>query len=157
MPSRRLRLLVLVVVGAVAAVAIGVWLLWPRTALTRENAAKIQVGMTLTEVEAILGGPARDESGGKLVGDVDGEGDADPRERQRRIDCNTVLLEIMETMVDRMLKRGRLPHDDLYWISDQVVVEVRVDENDRVFLVTTIPVRRADESSLDRLRRWFGL
>jgi hypothetical protein len=33
------------------------WLLWPRTAITRENADRIQEGMTLANVEAILGGP----------------------------------------------------------------------------------------------------
>jgi hypothetical protein len=46
---------------AVVALAAGAWLLLPRPAITRENAARIQVGMTLTEVEALLGGPARAE------------------------------------------------------------------------------------------------
>jgi hypothetical protein len=56
------RRLVLVLVAGIALLAFGVWLLWPRTAITRENAAKILPGMTLAEVEAILGGPARDET-----------------------------------------------------------------------------------------------
>jgi hypothetical protein len=156
--TRRTRRLVLLTLPAGPAVAlVAAWLLWPRTAITRENAARIQLGMTLAEVEEILGGPARDESGGKLVGDVDGKGDADPEERQRRIDVNTVLLELMEAMVVRTVKRGRLPHDDLFWVSDQAFVHVRFDQNNRVSLVSIIPVRRADDAVLDRLRRWLGL
>jgi hypothetical protein len=58
----RRRLLILAVAGTVVMLAVGAWLFWPRTAITRENAAKIQRGMTLAEVEAILGGPARDET-----------------------------------------------------------------------------------------------
>jgi hypothetical protein len=66
MSFRRRRLLVLAVLGAAVALAGGAWLLWPRpaitTAITLENAAKIQQGMTLAEVEAILGGPPRNET-----------------------------------------------------------------------------------------------
>ena len=60
--SRRTRRLLLLALPALVALTGGGWLFWPRTAITRENAAKIQVGMTLAEVEAILGGPARDEA-----------------------------------------------------------------------------------------------
>jgi hypothetical protein len=54
----------------VALIAIGVafGLLWPRSsAITWENIEKIHVGMTRAEVEAVLGGPARDESAGGTV------------------------------------------------------------------------------------------
>jgi hypothetical protein len=49
--------------GVPVAVVLGVggWLLLPSTAITEENAAKIKQGMTLVEVEAILGGPGRNE------------------------------------------------------------------------------------------------
>jgi outer membrane protein assembly factor BamE (lipoprotein component of BamABCDE complex) len=67
MTRRRLLLFALIAVAVV--LAVGVWLLWPRTAITRENAAKIQAGMTLAEVEAILGGPARDEMTGRVLSD----------------------------------------------------------------------------------------
>jgi hypothetical protein len=58
--TRRYALLLLPVgigVGVVLA-----WLLWPCTAITQQNAARIREGMTRDEVEAILGGPPRDES-----------------------------------------------------------------------------------------------
>jgi hypothetical protein len=35
----------------------GAWLLRPRTALNLENAAKIQIGITLAAVEAVVGVP----------------------------------------------------------------------------------------------------
>jgi hypothetical protein len=59
--TRTRRLLLFAVPAGLAVALIAAWLLWPRTAITRENAEKIQVGMTLAEVEAILGGPARDD------------------------------------------------------------------------------------------------
>jgi hypothetical protein len=67
MTRRARRMLLFGLPAAVVAVAVSAWLLWPRTAITRENADKIRMGMTLAEVEAILGGPARDESTGPLV------------------------------------------------------------------------------------------
>jgi hypothetical protein len=157
MPVRRLLLLALA--AGLVALTVAAWLLLPRTAITRENAAKIRPGMTLAEVEAILHGPARDESSGKLVGDVEAEGDANAGERERRIEANTVLLSVMEEMADQMFKLGRLPdgNGNLFWISDRVFVQVVLDENDRVFAVSTIPARRADEGPLERLRRWLGL
>ena len=60
MTTRR-RLLLPSLLACLATLAV---VLWPRTAITPENAAKIQAGMTLTEVEALLGGPARDEGMG---------------------------------------------------------------------------------------------
>jgi hypothetical protein len=62
---RRTRHLPLIALTAAAAIGFLVaWVLWPRTAITRENYERIHVGMTRAEVEAILGGPARDETGG---------------------------------------------------------------------------------------------
>jgi hypothetical protein len=57
MHARNRRLLVF---GLLATgMGVGGWLLWPRpSAVTPENAAKIQLGMTRTQVEAILGGQA---------------------------------------------------------------------------------------------------
>jgi hypothetical protein len=61
--SKRTRRLVLLGLPAAFMVALlAAWLLSPRTAITRANAEKIRKGMTLAEVEAILGGPARDEA-----------------------------------------------------------------------------------------------
>src|SRR5947209_1331884 len=60
MTKRPRRLLVLAVLSTAASLAVGVWWVWPRTAITRENAARIEKAMTLAEVAAILGGPHAD-------------------------------------------------------------------------------------------------
>ena len=64
----RRRVLLLGAVAVVAALVVAVWMVWPRpSAITEENAAKIQLGMTLEQVETILGGPQRDETVGVCV------------------------------------------------------------------------------------------
>jgi hypothetical protein len=58
------RRLLLVVLPATLLFGVGVWLLWLRhgePGITTENAYRVQKGMTLIEVEAILGGPERKE------------------------------------------------------------------------------------------------
>ncbi len=40
-----------------------------RSAISREAAARIEQGMSLADVEALLGGPPRDESTGPLTAD----------------------------------------------------------------------------------------
>jgi hypothetical protein len=43
---------------ACGAIAVALWLLAPRPRLTEEHLARIRPGMTLAEVEEVLGGPA---------------------------------------------------------------------------------------------------
>jgi hypothetical protein len=62
MTRRTRRLLLLALPAALVTAALTGWLLWSRTAITAANAARIEKGMTLAEVEALLGGPARDEA-----------------------------------------------------------------------------------------------
>jgi hypothetical protein len=140
-------------VGMAALIGVGVlvltaWQLWPRTAITRENAEQIQPGMTLTEVEAILGGPARDEYGGPLVADstpeeAEGEfarlfanpgGDVDP------------------------FRRPLCPSDaptQLIGASSRAVVQVHLDGAGRVVSCNFLAVRAANP--LDHVRRWLRL
>src|SRR5581483_2117599 len=54
------------VVNCVAGLAVA-WLLSPRSAVTPENAAMIEKGMIIAEVEAIMGGAARDETTGPAL------------------------------------------------------------------------------------------
>jgi outer membrane protein assembly factor BamE (lipoprotein component of BamABCDE complex) len=65
---------------ALSALGLALWLLWPReSAITEENIARIQPGMTRAEVEAVLGGPARDETGGRRMAFyIDGDGWFEP-------------------------------------------------------------------------------
>jgi hypothetical protein len=81
MSGRRRRLLI-ALACLVLVLVCAAWLLWPqRAAITRANGARIENGMTLAQVEAILGGPPRDESTGVLDPDLKmGGGDIVARE-----------------------------------------------------------------------------
>jgi hypothetical protein len=64
----RRRVLLLGPVAVAAVMATTIWLTWPPpSAISPENAATLKEGMTLAEVEQILGGPARDERSGPIV------------------------------------------------------------------------------------------
>jgi hypothetical protein len=64
-PRRQFLLLSAVLVALMLTIA--AWdLSEPWTAIRRENAVKIRRGMTLAELEELLGGPARNETGGEV-------------------------------------------------------------------------------------------
>src|SRR5260370_13873313 len=106
--SRRRLLVFGLFVGLVAMVA-GVWLLWPRTAITRVNAAQIQEGMTRQKVEEILGGPMRIE----VAGTVRTEGPGTSR-------------------AIHVLKPQVLPPEHPFWVSAEAWILVAFDENEPV-------------------------
>jgi hypothetical protein len=139
--SRRRRLL-LIALTVVALASLGtIWLLQrqSQSAITCENAAKIKEGMTLAEVQLLLGGPARDETTGPVIREEPPEF-APPDARGRRF--RITILELR-------------PH--LEWLSDQARVWVHIDADGRVTECTYFPTRRAEESLLDRFRRWLRL
>jgi hypothetical protein len=142
MSARNRRLLLFgLPAGLLLLAVVGAWLVWPRTAITRENAAKIQPGTTLAEVEAILGGPARDESSSAGVG-RDFSDDIAENEARHRDWLN---------MVANKRKK------DLRSRSHEAVVLVWLDPDNRVLDCATIPVRPWHESLADLLSRWFDL
>jgi hypothetical protein len=142
MTRRTPRLLLFGLTAAVLAIMLAAWALWPRTAITRENADKIRMGMTLAEVEAILGGPARDESTASLTDD----------------NLDMELVGIPEILFDATCDGEMVPASNRkLWISDSVVVRVCFDAEGRALCNESVPVRRAELSPLDRLRRWLGL
>src|SRR5205085_646486 len=109
------------------AVPVGFWLFWPRTAITVENGARIQKGMTRTEVEAILGGPARWEASSQTV--------------------------LTKTTAHG---RPREPRDYL-WASDCALVFAVFDDDGLVGWTWTRSARPAEESLHEKLRRWLRL
>jgi hypothetical protein len=142
MTTRR-RLLVIGLPFALM-VLLGLWLLWPRSStITRENASKIQVGMTLAEVEALLGGPPRDE----LTGRVQSDEFADEPDKNQR-------MRIWDEADIEAHKRDPAARY-LQWRSDHVFVRVHTDPAGRVFGYHVLPLRR--ESLLEQLRRVLGL
>jgi hypothetical protein len=139
--ARRPRCLLLLTMVVIAMVASGVWMFWPRSAITRANAARIQVGMTVEEVEAILGGPARDESTGPCRLDPSGTEEG-----------HALKLEVIWMYIE--MRPG------IQWRSNSVVIcvhEGREGQDWRVTEIKYVPMQRTEESPLDMLRRWFGL
>jgi SmpA / OmlA family len=132
MTRRRLLLfalpVTLVLLGSAA------WALWPHsTAITWENAKKIKEGMTMADVEAILGGPTRDETAGCAVPDMWAE-DADPP--------------------GMFIRSAYLPKS-IFWTSEQRAIEV-IFKDDRVWRCYSYPAVRVRDTFLDRARRWIG-
>jgi hypothetical protein len=94
--------------------AVGGWVL-PHTAITPGNAARIEVGMTLQQVEEILGGPARDESTREL--DVD--------------ECSVGLAQWVHQHCQEMPIAERFSFGRL-WVSDGGMIDVHFDADARV-------------------------
>src|SRR5436309_534757 len=117
MPRRRILIGALLLAFVLLA---GYGLLWwyfapPASAINRANALKIKPGMTLAEVEAILGGPARDELGGTDVRSwgpsLVHEREVDWRFWRTRYRWGVSLEEVME--VQRAL--NQVTHGDKSW------------------------------------------
>ncbi len=128
--TRRRRLLVFGLLASLLVLGVRGWVLWPRmaTAITRESAARIQENMTLAEVEALLGGPARDETTGPL----EDLGMGDPLGNRGVVVFRT-------------------------WKSDLVSIWAGFDEDNRVTGRIIVYTRRAPENLLDMFRRWLRL
>ena len=125
----RRRLLLIAVSVTLVMIGVGVIMLRqmpPRTAITRANAAKIQPGMTLEEVEDILGGPARFVPSGRISYSLAGVAGFDPA-------------------------APRPPE----WTSDEVLVLVYLDGNRCVQRCVAVDVRRED-GVIDIIRGWFA-
>jgi hypothetical protein len=146
MSPRKRRLLWYGLFAAPAAFLLGAWLLWPRTAITAAGAAKIEVGMTLAEVEAILGGPARDESTGPLEADLGEDTPADRAERMVAEEEAMVLFYV----------RSWEAYGTHEWRSDRAIISMSLNPEEVVSHFLVQPVRRAYESPLDKFRRWLG-
>jgi hypothetical protein len=145
---RRILFIALGFVTAMLLAGAFVWAFLPRMAITRENAAKIQEGMTLVEVEALLGGPERIETTGPTEGDSDDGPDAEREAGERFI------IALTHTQGSR---RSRVNSSQRTWGSDRVAIFVVFDADERVIDFAVRPLRRAPESLSDLLRRWLGL
>jgi hypothetical protein len=149
MTKRTRRLLALGLPAAlVLSLAVAAWLLWAgsRPAITPANGAKVRAGMTRPEVEALLGGPPRNELTGRPLL-VAGK----PLVAVDQAGLAVSAQSLRETpLVARGLRVDR-------WQSDDAQVLVGFDPAGRVGECVTFPMRFADESLLERLRRWLGL
>jgi hypothetical protein len=134
---------------ALALLGAGGWLLWPRAAITRYNAAKLEAGMTLAEVEAILGGPARVETTGPVEPDIEMD--------EPQIAFRGQRLNIIEWVLEAR-HFTPMSHPGREWRSDRVSIFVRFDADGHVDAVDSYPLRPVrEERLLDKLRSWLRL
>jgi hypothetical protein len=133
MTTRR-RLLVFGLLASLLALG-AFWLLWPlwqpesASEISTENAARIRTGMTLAEVEAILGGPPRRVGNG---------GPPTIKALQDRLGLSH-------------LRGAKL------WRSNYAIIWVEFGTDERVIAFACAPVRYQNVSRLDTIRRWLGL
>jgi hypothetical protein len=139
MTRRRILLFTMVVI---AMVAIGVWLLWPQESLSeinQENAERIHRGMTLAQIESLLGGSARREANGQIEPDY---------EQFATVQALDDHLRTSMRLGNRGAKR---------WRSNHAMIWVQFDADERVIEMTWCPARYRNVSPLDRIRWWVGL
>ena len=150
MRLRLYRTLLIAAPSTLVAVGLGIWLLWPHSAISRANFDKLKVGMTLTEVEAILGGPARDEFTGHIAADVAQDND---------VFADFVSQWSERDAVDRFHDLFPSPPLNVrYWKSDETVVLVILSVESRVASAYQLRVHRVRESLVDvfgRFGRWL--
>ncbi len=138
----RRRVLLLGSAAIVAALAVGVWLRWPRqTAITLENGARITPWLPLGKAEEILGGPERDETNGPT--EIDGT-DQDA-------------LFDFHMRAEDIWMRGRQETKPIIrtWQSDNARIDVMFGPAERVVDSITVQVRPVHDSLIDVLRRWL--
>lgn len=131
-------------IGLATVVVVGGWVVWPRSsAICKENYHRITVGMSLSQVEDILGGPARDESFGTLlvqVNDTPSAKDSPLKGEQQRFFRRSVL------------RREGVSSKE--WISNQAAVWVGFDAEGSAVSRSFLVVYR--EPQWDDILRWFG-
>jgi hypothetical protein len=134
------KLLVLLGVIMVTAVVIAYTVRSARSAINAENAAKIEIGIDLATVEALLGGPARDESTGRLTTTDKTQDDAEG-------------VFVVKTW--RLYMSAGMSQRAQNWSSDEIIVFVEINDVGRVERVETFCVSRVAEWPWDLFRRWL--
>jgi hypothetical protein len=148
LPRRRL---LLYLVASAIGLGLGLWLLRPHQAITRRHAAQIKNGMTLAEVESLLGGPERIETTGPTEGDGN---DRDDRPEAQELAAEQFLGALIHLTQTRRLHAGSLKRT---WGSDDVAIFVLFDAEERVIGCAVRPLRRAPETIIAMLCRWLHL
>jgi hypothetical protein len=137
-----MRRLLFVALPIAMVLGLGAWLLWPRTMITQENADKIQPGMTLAEVEAILGGPARQDATGPIA--TEGFDDA-PIPEGNSFEAGLAGED------------GELIGWDRRWFSDTIMVTIHFDLENHVSEIRCRPMFPVERGMIETLRRWLHL
>jgi hypothetical protein len=120
--------------GAIALLAIAAtlaWFYWPQTQLKLDSFDKVREGMTLSEIEALVGGPPGIYCSGGVTGTY----------------CQGVPVKGVELAKEGMSRE---------WVAESRSLFVAFDENNTAtYVVTGTPVRQ--RRFLDRVRGWLGM
>jgi hypothetical protein len=130
------------------------WLLLPGTAITRENFARIQEGMTLKDVEEILGGPARDESTGPTQ--FERPLPAELGDQARHPDSPSQIFGY-DADIEVFDQNAQLVEFSKEWKSDRVAILLYFDATERLTSKHERRLCPVEVSLVTRLRRWLGL
>jgi hypothetical protein len=138
----RRQLLLLLVAAALMLCATAGWVVWlttAHTAITRQHAASVQAGMTLAEVEEILGDRARAELSG-----------------------SGLILDSTEQPNSGFHQHGLMLHSHatprpIEWQSDEVVISVQFSIDARVSSCYYLYTCRADDNIVAVVRRSMRL
>jgi hypothetical protein len=139
-------------IGCIAAAIVCYATAEPQSPINGENAARIQVGMTLAEVEQLLGGPARDESSGKLASVCD-----ESEFSELTVHFFKHPPVFCSAGMTIFLNNGKEAHSfPILWVSDRLIVRVFLDTEGHVEFSESMPVFCADEHPIRALvRRWL--
>lgn len=125
---------------------------WTAPPISRANFLRIEDGMTLAEVEGLLGGPPGDYSTGDL------EPEAPTAEEAARFGSEAEARLSARALLRRY--RGAADGSDGHepgWVGDRALIVVRLDEAGRVAGRDFASVRPVAEPPLAKLRRWLGI
>lgn len=146
------RFLLLSLAAVLVGLAVGTWALWSLradTAITRQSFARIRDGMSREQVEAILGGPPRDESTGPVKWD--------PFEGWEGPDRDRMTPEEPQQADFEFFREPLAGGQPVEWISDTVMIQAYFRPDGRLLERTCYPACRSPESPFERIRRWLGL
>lgn len=160
MPHRRILIGILLLSLVLLA---GYGLLWwrfvpPASAINRANAMKITPGMTLAEVEAILGGPARDESG--LIEEAETcltpRTFTTPDGRMWVPGVRDTYRAFDEADAGHLSRVGDFTKlQSRSWRNRSASIEVTCNPDNRVILIRYFSIRPAEPTFVERTREWI--
>jgi hypothetical protein len=139
--KKRLLLGLALFAGVGLAAAFAAWLLRPapvvhqeKYGIDEEHYRMIRYGMTLQEVERLLGGPARYEATGSIEPAYSLDDDEGERERKELfLDRSAVYLDMPGYAEEEGVR---------VWVGDRGMVQVEIDKEGRVWNKTFLALRR---------------
>jgi len=144
--NRRKRRLVLASgIAAVAVLAVAVCLLLPSSKINRRNYKKIHEGMTLAEVEAVLG-PPRNDTTGPVMAVVGDDEDHGPWNKEAFAALKAIDFQSRPVLVGEGV-----------WASNSLLVRVRFGSDNRVISHESLDVVLMPGATFARIRHWLRL